>query len=133
MTFEKQKHFSLRKLKFGLVSVAIIAFLFAVTKTAEADETVITEQRQTSKINASSQKVENQTSNQVEAKTDSANKDPQEKTGSVATDAPSMNSANNMSQSDKQNTVNEISSDSQQTSHHNHNLYRHIAHQLSSR
>ena len=115
MTFEKQKHFSLRKLKFGLVSVAIIAFLFAVTKTAEADETVITEQRQTSKINASSQKVENQTSNQVEAKTDSANKDPKEKTGSVATDAPSMNSANNMSQSDKQNTVNEISSDSQQT------------------
>ena len=50
MIFEKQKHFSLRKLKFGLVSVAIIAFLFAVTKTAEADETVITEQRQTSKI-----------------------------------------------------------------------------------
>ena len=65
MTFEKQKHFSLRKLKFGLVSVAIIAFLFAVTKTAEADETVITEQRQTSKINASSQKVENQTSKRI--------------------------------------------------------------------
>ena len=114
MKIERKEHFSLRKLKFGLASVAVASSLFAVAKVTKADDMVAAEQEQSSLTDSSNSG--NQTSNQVIAKTDTAENDIQEAKISNAEDtaaAPSTSSAANTVQTGEESPVTEASLDSQ--------------------